>query len=378
MRILHVINGLTSGGTETVLCRLATYPSEVRHEVICLEGRGIHSDKLEAAGIGVHHLDWTSAGASPRAWLQLRRLIRGADPDVVQTWMYRSNILAGIAAKAARVPVVWNIRCSSLAPLRRASRVLARIGGMLSGSVPTATVNCSANSVEQHRRLGYRGKFVVIPNGYDSDEFEPNEQAREATRAELGVAPDTFLIGSIGRWHPQKGHAVLLRALSILRAQGVPFKVLLVGKGLDSTNSELEQLIAEHGCADLVELAGERSDVPAIAKAIDLHVLASVGGEGFPNAVAETMLSGTPNVATDVGDSALIVGSSGWTVPPGDAEQLSDAMANAHHESRNSRQQWQKRKQEGRHHVAENFGLAKMVEAYAKIWSEVARGDGLP
>ena len=40
MRILHVINGLTSGGAETVLYRLTTYPSDVHHEVICLERSG--------------------------------------------------------------------------------------------------------------------------------------------------------------------------------------------------------------------------------------------------------------------------------------------------------------------------------------------------
>ena len=49
MRVLHVINGLATGGAETVLYRLTTYPSHVEHEVICLEGRAAFSDRLEAA-----------------------------------------------------------------------------------------------------------------------------------------------------------------------------------------------------------------------------------------------------------------------------------------------------------------------------------------
>jgi glycosyltransferase involved in cell wall biosynthesis len=373
LRILHIINGLGRGGTESVLYELATYPSDVHHEVICVERRGSYSEKLEAHGVPVHHLDWTSLGASPRAWFRLLRLIRRADADVVQTWMYRSNIVGGIAAKRADIPVVWNIRCSSLAPLRPASRVLARIGGMLAGSVPSAIVNCSENSVREHEQLGYRGKVVAIPNGYDPDDFRPNENARAATRTKLGVAPNTFLIGSIGRWHPQKGHGVLLRALSILRDRGIPCKLLLVGKDLDASNADLTGLIAEQDCTDLVQLAGERSDVPAIATAIDLHVLASVGGEGFPNVIAETMLAGTPNVATDVGDSAMIVGSGGWIVPPRDPEHLADAIAEAHSKWSASPEQWRTRKQEGRRHIAANFALKRMVEAYEKLWAKVAR-----
>ncbi len=372
LRVVHVINGLTTGGAETVLYRLTTYPSEIEHEVICLERPASYSVMLEARGIRVHHLNWTVPEASPRAWMRLRRLIKQSGADVVQAWMYRSNILAGIAGKSAGVPVIWNIRCSSVKLLRPATRVLARVGGLLSGWIPARTINCSAASAELHAKLGYDpAGVVVIPNGYDADEFRPDEQARKKTRSDLGVDPGVFLIGSFGRWQPQKGHSVLLQALASLREKGLPLRLLLTGPGLEPSNANLMRLIEESGCAHLVHAIGERRDVAALARALDLHVLPSLT-EGFPNVVAETMLSGTPNVATDVGDSRFIVGDTGWIVPASDAEQFAAAIERAHAEWSASPDRWHSRQEAARSRIADNFSLGRMVAGYEEVWKRAA------
>jgi glycosyltransferase involved in cell wall biosynthesis len=375
LRVVHVINGLTTGGAETVLCRLATFPSDVTHEVICLERRGVYSDRLEARGIRVHHLDWTSAEASPRASLRLRRLIKQSGADVVQAWMYRSNILGGIAAKTAGIPVVWNIRSSTVAPLRPATRFLARVGGILARWIPSRIVNCSAQSVEIHAKLGYDPrKVVVIPNGYPAEDIRPDEESRNRTRSELGIGQDVFLIGNVGRWHRQKGYPVLIQALASLLAKGLPVRLILVGPELDSSNAALAEFIDRYGCAAAVTLLGASGEMIDIARALDLHVLASIGAEGFPNVVAETMLSGTPNVATSVGDTTLILGDTGWIVPPSDSERLAAAIEGAHAEWSSSPAKWRRRQAAARRRIGENFSLEGMVARYEEVWNEVAAG----
>ena len=373
MRVVHVINGLTTGGAETVLYRLATYPSDVTHEVICLEHRGVISNRLEARGISVHHLDWSRAKDSARAWPRLCRLIGQSGADVVQAWMYRSNVIAGLAARRAGIPVVWNIRSSTVAPLRPATRLLARAGGVLARWIPSRIVNCSAKSVKIHANLGYDPrKVVVIPNGYAAEELYPDEKARNRTRRELGVGPGLFLIGNVGRWHRQKGYPVLIEALAILLEKKLAVRLVLKGPGLDSSNGALADLIDRFGCADAVSLVGASGEMVDMARAFDLHVLASIGAEGFPNAVAETMLSGTPNVATCVGDVELILGDTGWIVPPSDPRRLAAAIEAAHGEWSSSPAQWRKRQEAARRRIAENFSLQGMASRYEEVWKQAA------
>lgn len=373
LRILHVIPGLTTGGAEAVLYRLvSSCSSDISHEVICLEERAWYSDKLEAIGIRVHHLDWSRVGMRS-AVVGLHRLIRCSDADVVQAWMYRSNLFAGLLSRIAGKPVLWNIRCSTFHVYPLPTRLLAYGGGMLARWVPRHVINCSEASRRLHAGIGYDlAEGSVIPNGFDARVFHPDENARAATRASLGADAHSFLIGTIARWHPQKGIPNLLRALRLLKDRGVRVQLHMFGRGLDQQNAELSHLIDRNDCRDAVRLIGERTDVPDIARAVDLHVVSSIGGEGFPNAIAETMLSGTPNVATDVGDSAEIVGQTGWAVPPGDAEALAGAIEQAYREWADSPEGWNARRVAARERISSSFTLERMVEAYEKVWRETA------
>lgn len=373
VKVLHVISGLGPGGAETVLYRIATNSRLVRHEVICLGKPDWYSGLLEDSGINVHHVDCTSLSSIIRNWFTLHRLIKASDADVVQSWMYRANLLAGLSGRMAGKRVLWNIRCSTVDSLRPASRMLARLGGLLARWVPTVIVNCSAQSMKLHSGLGYDAvEAELIPNGFDSDVFCPDDATRAQTRASLGVPSGAFLIGSIGRWHPQKGFPILLEAIRLARERRVPLVLLLAGRGLDSENRELARLALQNGLEQVLLPIGHRADVANIGRALDLHVLASVGAEGFPNVVAETMLLATPNVATDIGDAALIVGDTGWVVPARDPQALARAVEEAYREWSNQPSLWAHRRAEARRRISESFSLEQMIAAYEALWRRVA------
>ena len=339
-----------------------------------LANRDWYSERLEERGIAVHHLEMTSLRSSATGIVHLNRLVRSSGADVVQTWMYRSNVLGGLCARAVSKPVVWGVHCSSLEALGPASRLVVYISGLLAPWIPDFVINCSTRSAELHARLGYRSApGAVIHNGYDAEVFCRDDLRRSGIREALGIRPNTFAIGTIGRWHPQKGIPNLLEAVRMVSERGVPVRCLLVGRELGLPNLKLSELIQHFGCNDLVQPLGERSDIPDIARALDLHVLASIGSEAFPNVVGETMLSGTPNVVTDVGDSALMVGDTGWIVSPRDPRELADAIEVAWCEWRDHPRSWSSRRSAARRRIADNYTLDRMANAYEEIWRTVAR-----
>ncbi|MGN6059499.1 MAG: glycosyltransferase [Sphingomicrobium sp.] len=373
LRVVHVIGGLELGGAETLLYRLATHciPG-IEQEVICLGRPDWYSSRLEEHGITVHHLGMSSPLKTLAGIGRLGDLLRSRDVDVVQSWMYFANMLSALVARRSGTPVVWGIHNSSFERVGLASRLCAYAGGANAKRFTSFVVNCSRHSSELHKKLGYSAApNTVVPNGYDPLEFRPDEPARRKARRSLGVDDQVFVIGCVARWHPHKDIPSLLKALRIAADEGAPLRCLLVGRGLDEANRQLAAEIIKAGCGSLVTLLGTRNDVPDLARAFDIQVLSS-RSEAFPNVIAETMLSGTPNVVTDVGDSAFMVGDTGWVVPARDPARLAGAIVDAWRECSRQPDGWRARRRRARERIARHFTFEKMADAYALIWREVA------
>jgi glycosyltransferase involved in cell wall biosynthesis len=303
---------------------------------------------------------------------RLRALIRESDADVVQAWMYFGNVMASLAARGSGVPVVWSIHAATFEHLGLPSRISAHVGGWRARQLAAFVINCSERSTECHRKFGYGAAPTrIIANGYDPSTFFPDETARATMRGSLGLDADSFVIGTISRWHEEKDVPTLLRALAKL---GDPqIQCVLIGPGLDDANSELSSLIAELGIGPQTMALGSRDDVPQLARALDLHVLPS-RTEAFPNVVAETMLSGVPNLVTDVGDSALIVGETGWIVPRRDPASMAEAITEAYRCCVGMKSAWERRRSDARKRIEDSFSFRRMAEAYREVWERVARG----
>ena len=373
LRVVHVIGGLELGGAETLLYRLAIHPIPgIEQQVICLGEPDWYSSRLQKRGIEVHHLGMRSPLTGLTRVGDLRTLLAKIDPDVIQSWMYLANMLSSAVARRRGTPVVWGIHNSSFERVGLASRLSAYAAGAAARQLATFVVNCSRHSSDLHAKLGYSAvSNRVIANGYDVLELRPDADARDSMRRALGLNDPTFVVGSISRWHPHKDIPNLLDSVRIAADADVPLRCLLIGRGLGPDNHQLAAAIKKAGCQDLVVPLGTRSDVANLARAIDLHVLSS-RSEAFPNVVAETMLSGTPNVVTDAGDSGAIVADQGWVVPPSDPQGLAAGILKAWSEWSSEPSRWRRRQEGSRRRIAENFTFEKMAQAYADVWRQVA------
>jgi glycosyltransferase involved in cell wall biosynthesis len=331
-RIVFIITGLGTGGAEMMLLKLLQRLDRQRFEahVVSLTSAGEIGAGIAALGIPVVPLGMRPGTLDPRYFFRLVRRLRRLQPDLVHTWMYHADLIGGVAARLAGVSAIaWCIRHSDFdqAKTSFSTRATVWLCARLSKWVPVRILSCSEQARAIHAAMGYAlEKMVVVPNGFDLERFKPAAHARAALRAELGLAMDTPLVGLIGRFDPQKNHAGFFRAAGWLHRKMPRVHFVLAGQGIDGKNSELRQAVLRAGVGGNTHLLGLRGDMPSLMAALDLLASSSSFGEAFPNVIGEAMACGVPCVATDVGDSARIVGGTGRVVAKDDMAGLATAL----------------------------------------------------
>jgi len=332
INVAHVITDLGTGGAESMLLKLLSHTDRRRFSprVYDLSNSvGRIRRQIETLDIPVTSLGMGRRVPNPAVVVRLGYLLRTSRIDLVQTWMYHADLVGGVAAKVAgmSVPVIWNIRQSNLDPSvnRRRTLGVVRLCAKMSSWLPDAVICCSSQARRVHVAVGYcDAKLRVIPNGFDVAAFRPDPEARAAIRATLGIPDEAPVIGMVARFDPQKDHGTFIDAASRLRARCPSVRFVLCGNRISRENSQLVEWIDAAGLTSACSLLGERNDVARVIAAVDVATLSSLG-EGFPNAIGEAMACGVPCVATDVGDSAEIIGDTGLLVPPRNPGALADA-----------------------------------------------------
>jgi glycosyltransferase involved in cell wall biosynthesis len=288
--------------------------------------------------------------------------------------MYHGNLAAHAARLLGRLsgPVLWNIRGThtTLANESISTALTIWLGAKLSRHAHTV-VNNSAVSMRMHiERLGYfKGNVAVIPNGFDTDRFHPDKEARSVLADRLRLDPQCRLVGHIARLHPMKDHTSLLRAAALLLDGRANTHFVLVGEGV-TDSSVIAGLADALGIRDRVHFLGSLGDVSAFLPALDLVVLTSAYGEGFSNAIGEAMACGVPCVVTDVGDSAWIVGDSGEVVAPQDVAAIAKSIEKLLSLPRENLHAMGER---ARERIVKNFSIAAIASQYEDLYSRAAQ-----
>ena len=117
MKILHIIVGLGVGGAELMLKRLAESHRNTiyEHKIISLTTVGKVGLELRKLGVDVRSLEMGSVLDVPRVLWKLSRIIKLETPGIVQTWMYHSDLIGGLAAKSVGINnIIWGVRNTEL------------------------------------------------------------------------------------------------------------------------------------------------------------------------------------------------------------------------------------------------------------------------
>lgn len=292
LKVVHVIATLTAGGAERQLQMLA---ARTRHDtrVIALYKSGGIADSMRAAGEPVQELEATGWRKVLTPFV-LARLLRQADADIVHVHLLSAQVMGIPAARLARAPMLVSTEHSLMENtiegrphtwwLRLLYRGLERL--------TTHTIAVSDVTSRRLQRWGVDPERISVADlGIDFDALAFDPTGREQLRAELGITPDTYVIGAVGRLEPVKRMDVTLRACAPLLREGA----VLIVAGAGPLLGQLQALAGELGIAEQVHWLGSRSLMGPVLSAMDVMVSPSAD-ESFGMAVVEAVGNGLPVV----------------------------------------------------------------------------------
>jgi glycosyltransferase involved in cell wall biosynthesis len=282
--------------------------------------------RLSLKGIrsGITGLAVAAASSAPLL-RELRALAR--DADIVHTNGNKAHLLG--TAAAGRCALVWHVRDF----WRRGAleRGLIRVANLKGDAV-------IANSAAVHGHLlsmGLSSSIAhAVPNGIDSTRFSPTGPVAPL-REEFRWEPRAPLIGIVGMLARWKGHDVLLHAFAQVLRIRPDARLVIVGDeiyvtaGQTGFREELKALAQRLGIAHAVAFAGYRTDPPALIRAMNVVVHASVEPEPFGRVVAEGMACERAVIATEAGGVPEVTGPSGRAallVAPRNPEAMAAAI----------------------------------------------------
>jgi glycosyltransferase involved in cell wall biosynthesis len=313
MRILYIVPWEDFGGPHNLAIRLKRALAEQQVEMVVLlpDQEGSAAARLEEFEVPVikTRLHRLRKSFNPRTQLEffagfapevraIQRIIREQQIDLVQVCSL-PNPHGALAARAARVPLVWQIGDLAPKPLRHLLMPMVRRFADVVMTYGRAVAQLHPGIASLRERL-----MVFFPP-VDTELFCPDVQRRKAARRELGLSDDELVIGTIANVNRFKDTITFVRAAALVRKNFPEARFVILGSTLSYLSDYAESAWQEARSLglrlgqDLIQRDGG-SRVADLAQAFDLFWLTSVT-EGAPTALIEAMALGLPAVATSVG-----------------------------------------------------------------------------
>lgn len=375
IRIAHIITDLTSSGSSSMLYKLMAHTDRSRFDpvIIALDSEGEFIDKIIAHAIPVYTFNMSRNPSSSWHVLRLARLLRKLEPDILQGWMYQGNLAASLASKllAKRPVLLWNVRQTvyNLQQEPRSTRWAIGFSQRLM-NMPDRILYNSWLSENQHAALGFdEQKSQIVANGFDLQLFAPNTYSRELMRTKLAIPQDAIVIGMVAHYCPSKNHALFMEAAHLLGMHNRNVHFILAGEQVSTDNPEIAALLKRFPTLQgKLHLLGKRQDIPALMNALDMFTLTATRGDGFPNAVGEAMACGVPCIATDIGDTALLINKTGQTLQ----EATPSSLAFAWQEWINAGEIWRKEQgRQARKRIQKHYAIQNIASQYQDIYQSL-------
>lgn len=387
-RIAHIITDLNGfGGTEATLMRYlkrSRIPKKC-HKVIVLKSIGagnVLGAQIQSAGFDIVELNIRSSLTLIKGIVFLIKILREFKPDILSGWLYHPSLIASLVANFISITpkVVWHIRSLTFSSLfKTPNRYLVQQGlAFVSRFANPLIISNSDEALLQHVKIGFKFRKrspIIVFNGVDVSEYFPDENDRVALRKEFGIPSGSIVIGSIGRFVPEKGYDVLFDALRIVKSKISSdifnrIHLVIAGQNVTFSNPSFSSILKNCCAQEKTHLLGPRADANRILRCFDLFLLPSIS-EAFPNALIEAMATELPCIATDVGQSADALGDSEYLIPPNSPTQLAESICKLIVLESSIRKAIGKKCRE---RIINNYSINRMVFDFDQIFANESEG----
>ncbi|MBU0690280.1 glycosyltransferase family 4 protein [bacterium] len=317
MKILHVLSSPHLGGAEVMCLLLAKAQMFAGHDVLVhlMEG-GATQTYAESESVPIVLREADKQTGKRDYWNELNRLLRqtvaGFKPDLVHSHVPKTNLVCHRTLPELKIPWTatihgsWKLYAYSPSAVKRPllkPYLLLRhaAGDFLSTRSASRIVAISDYVKGQLLQIGVsRKKLRVVHDGLP---FNPGTISRDEARARFNIAPDAFVIGSLGHLSPVKGFDLLIDAFARLAPQFENSMLLIAGGGVLGDNQVRNLLQEQIDCSGLskrVRLLDTLDTRQGFLGCLDLFAVAS-RTEGFSLALVEAMQHGLASVVTSAG-----------------------------------------------------------------------------
>lgn len=334
IKILSIINTLTTGGAEQVLVN--TLPELQKLDIDCEVAIFFDKDDLakdlEKHGIKVHRLRFTYKWNIIAGLFKLHRLLKKNQYDIIHAHLPLAYLYAGLIkpfhSKIKIVTTFHNLIFLYYPPNTLCKKIGLKIGSIIVNKFIDNNTACSQAVAEHCQHFLSLPKIDVIYNGFPLEElYFPNHTTLPILADLFLPYKPKFIAVTPCRVTIQKGHHYLLEAIQLLDKEKLEIGFIFIGNG-----SEYAKISAAIHYKKLdkwvVQLpAVQQSQLFKIIKMADVVILPSII-EGFPLVIGESMSLGKPVIATEISGVPELIdhGKEGMLVPSKDPVSLAQAI----------------------------------------------------
>ncbi len=316
MNYLFIITSLNQGGAEKKLLNIIKYLRKdklVKILLVVLKSNGkmeneFYDQKIEIINMNLNYLFFIN----PKFYLNLIRVINFRSNFIV-SWLYHANIFSIIFKLISfrSSKLIWNIRqtLDQKYYINFNKKLIIYIHYIFS-IIPNLIIFNSKNSRDTHAKFlipKNNNILKIIYNSFDGNEFyKLTDEELNLLRKKFNLSNNDILISNLSRYHSMKNHKLFIKIANLLIKINSNYKFLMCGDGIKSKYSYLQN--------DNFMIFDNIKNINEILNLSDCVFLTSSYGESFPSILAESMLSETLVISTNVGMSRDLISDYGLLI----------------------------------------------------------------